>query len=224
MNETQRPSDTGPSTRTNPLTLDSTPAPVIPTPQGGTGVPPQSTVFPPQGGTGFPPLQGNPSFPTPQGTPSHGHPSDGPTPQDGTGRTFSSTLDQGLGQLQRSPLRRDSSRGVIGGVCAGIAERTGVSVVAVRAAAVVLALFFGTGIGAYLLAWALLPDQAGATHAEQAVRDGRPRSLIVLGLGTLALVGLLGWIFDSAFVPVLIAAGIVAYVVTRRKERRTPTA
>lgn len=179
---------------TNPLTLDGAAPPVIPTPQSGTGFPPP-----------------------------HGHTSYGHTPHDSTGRTFSSTLDQGLGQLQRSPLRRDSAHGVVGGVCAGIAARTGVSVVAVRAAAVFLALFFGTGIGAYLLAWALLPDQAGSTHAEQAVRGGRPRSLVILGLGTLALMGMLGWIFDSALLPVLLAAGVVAYVVTRRKERGTPT-
>lgn len=203
MNETQRPTGPSPSTQTNPLTLDDGPAPVIPAPQGGTG---------------YPTPQDGPGFPTWQPPTSHG-----PIPQDGTGRTFGSTLDQGLGQLQRSPLRRDSARGVIGGVCAGISERTGVSVVAVRAAAVLVGLFFGAGLGAYLLAWALLPDQAGTTHAEQAVRDGRPRSLVVLGLGALALMGILGWIFDSALIPALVAAGIVAYVVTRRRERRTVT-
>lgn len=212
MNDIQRPaspspnpSPTVPATSqpqsptpgTNLLNLDSGPAPVIPTPQRPTG------------------------FPPPQGHHAQGHHSQGHGPQDSTGRTFSSTLDQGLGQLQRSPLRRDSANGVIGGVCAGIAERTGVSVVGVRAAAVFFGLFFGAGLGAYLLAWALLPDQAGTTHAEQAVREGRPRSLVVLGLGTIALMGLLGWIFDSALLPVLIAAGVVAYVVTRRKERST---
>ena len=207
MNETQRPTGPSPTIPSNPLTLDSTPAPVIPIPQNG------------------------PGYLTPQGPTSYGAgpigrtgPAGSTGRQDGDGRTVRSTLDRGLGQLQRSPLRRDSTKGVIGGVCAGIAERTGASVVAVRMAAVFLGLFFGAGLGAYLLAWALLPDQAGATHAEQAVRDGRPRSLIVFGLGALALIGLLGWIFDSAVIPVLLAAGIVAYVVTRRKERRTPAA
>lgn len=221
MNETQRPAGPSPTTASNPLTLDSTAPPVIPTPvnpasQGGTGWPAS------RGTTGYPTPQDGPGYLTPQGPTSYGSGSGGP--QGGSGRTFSSTLDQGLGQLQRSPLRRDSSRGVIGGVAAGIAAHTGVSVVAVRAAAVFLALFFGTGIGAYLLAWALLPDQAGTTHAEQAVREGRPRSLVVLGLGTLALMGVLGWVFDSAVLPILVAAGVVAYVVTRRKEIKAPTA
>lgn len=129
-----------------------------------------------------------------------------------------SSLDRGFDVLRKAPLHRDTSHGVIGGVCAGIARRTGVSAAAVRVAAVALALFFGTGVGAYLLLWALLPDEAGTTHVEQGVKGGSGRSLAVLGLGALAGLGLLATIFDGLgwLVPAGIAAAVV-YVVMQKK-------
>lgn len=131
-----------------------------------------------------------------------------------------SSLDRGFATLKKAPLRRDTTRGVVGGVCAGIAGRTGVSVAAVRVAAVALALFFGTGVGAYLLLWALLPDQAGTTHAERGVKGGEASSLAVVGLGGLAALGILATIFDGIgwLVPAGLAAA-VAYVVLRKKGR-----
>lgn len=139
------------------------------------------------------------------------------SPQDDppNGRTTRSSLDQSFATLKRSPLHRNSAKGVLGGVCAGIADTTGLSVTAVRAAAIFLALFFGAGVGAYLLGWALLPDEAGRTHAEQAMRDGRPRSMVVLGLGAIALLGVLSWVFESW--GLLIAAAVVAFVVAKKK-------
>ncbi|MGD8150627.1 PspC domain-containing protein [Ornithinimicrobium sp. Y1694] len=148
----------------------------------------------------------------PQDTPPTGSPYGQPTTS--TRTPTGSRVDQGFATLQRSPLRRNSYRGIVGGVCAGIAESTGLSVVAVRAIAVVLG-FFGVGIGAYLLGWALLPDEGGRTHAEQAMKDGRARSMVVLGLGAFALLGVLSWIFKSW--PLLIAAAVVAFVVAKKK-------
>lgn len=141
----------------------------------------------------------------------------GPTPQpvDATGPTAPSTLDRGFDALRKAPLRRDSDNGVIGGVCAGVARRLDVSPTAVRVAAVALALFFGVGVGAYLLAWAALPDQGGRTHAEQAVRGGRPRSLVIVGLGLLAALGIASWVLDSW--PLLLVAAVVAVVVLKKK-------
>lgn len=140
---------------------------------------------------------------------------DRPTGHGPAGSSARSTLDQGFATLKRSPLHRNSTKGVLGGVCAGIADTTGLNVTAVRAAAVVMALVFGTGVGVYLLGWALLPDEGGRTHAEQAMRDGRPRSMVVLGLGAVALLGALSWVFDTwGF---LIAAAVVALVVAKKK-------
>ncbi|MFK5635708.1 MULTISPECIES: PspC domain-containing protein [unclassified Ornithinimicrobium] len=152
-------------------------------------------------------------------------------PSSGTGATSSnggpvpgpSSLDRGFATLRRSPLRRDSENGVLGGVCAGIARQSGLSVAAVRLFAVVLALFFGTGIAAYLVAWAALPDQGGRTHAEGALREGRGRSLVVLGLGALAAFGIVASILGETvrFLPLLLAVAVVGYVVSKRKGRST---
>lgn len=146
-------------------------------------------------------------------------PSDIPTYQPPTASqppsTGSSGLDRGFAALQKAPLRRDSAQGVLGGVCAGVANKLGVSPVAVRVAAVALAMLFGSGLAAYLIAWAVLPDESGSTHAEQAVREGRPRSLVVAGLALVAALGALGWVLDSWWP--LIAVAVVAFVVARKK-------
>ena len=198
-----------------PDSSGSTQPPVPPRP-----TPPQPTVQQPTDdvwGVQRPPALGPRPTGTPQDAPPYGgggsYGSSANNP--GGGR---SSLDRGFATLRKAPLHRDTSRGVVGGVCAGIAERTGVSVAAVRVAAVALALFFGTGVGAYLLLWALLPDQAGTTHAERGVKGGEASSLVVLGLGGLAGLGILATIFDGIgwLVPVGLAAA-VAYVVMRKK-------
>lgn len=90
--------------------------------------------------------------------------------------------------LRSLPARR-SDGAVLGGVCATLAERLGVSPVAVRLAAVLSVLFLGVGAGLYVLAWTLMPDGTGRTHLEEALRHGRARSLMVLVLGTFAAIG-----------------------------------
>ncbi|HPT84146.1 MAG TPA: PspC domain-containing protein [Limnochordia bacterium] len=47
----------------------------------------------------------------------------------------------------------------IGGVCGGIAEYLNVDPTIVRLIWAVLALFYGTGILAYILAWIIIPEQ-----------------------------------------------------------------
>ncbi len=142
----------------------------------------------------------------------------GATAASGWAASARPTLDRGLSALQRSPLRRNTRGGVVGGVASGIAARLGVSTAAVRVSAVLLSLFFGVGVGAYLLAWALLPDERGATHATQALHDGRPASLAVVGLAALPVLGFVAGAVGSAW-PLLLAAAAVAYVVSRRKGR-----
>lgn len=139
----------------------------------------------------------------------------GPTGPRSSRSAGSPHLDRGFATLRRSPLRRDTTRGVLGGVSAGIARRLDVSPNAVRLAAVVLALFFGVGAGAYLIAWAALPDDQGRTHAEQAVRDGRPASLAVVALAALPVLGVLVGVLGTAW-PVLLAMAVVAYMVAKK--------
>jgi phage shock protein C len=158
-----------------------------------------------------------------QGHGQQGHGQDGYGQQGPTGPTAggSSNLDRGLSALQKSPLRRDTTDGIIGGVAAGIAKRMNVSPAAVRIAAVALALFFGSGIAAYLIAWALLPDESGRTHLEQGVRGGSTNSLIVLALGGLAALGMVVSVLDGLrwLLPIAVTAGIVYYVVNAGRKK-----
>jgi phage shock protein PspC (stress-responsive transcriptional regulator) len=47
---------------------------------------------------------------------------------------------------------------LIAGVCAGLAERFGCSVIPVRILTVAATAFFGVSIGIYLLLWILIPS------------------------------------------------------------------
>jgi phage shock protein C len=155
-----------------------------------------------------------------QGQPGYGQPGHG---SHGAGSgPGSSHLDRGLSALQKSPLRRDTDAGIVGGVAAGIAQRLNVSTAAVRLATVALALFFGSGIAAYLIAWALLPDQSGRTHVEQGVKGGNAQSLIISVLAGLAALGMVASVLDGLgwLVPVLVTAGIVGYVVHAGKKKK----
>ena len=55
------------------------------------------------------------------------------------------------------PLRRDTSHRVIGGVCAGIARRYGISRSGLRLAFVLSCILPGPQVVAYLLLWILIP-------------------------------------------------------------------
>jgi phage shock protein PspC (stress-responsive transcriptional regulator) len=59
------------------------------------------------------------------------------------------------------PLRRDLQHKMLGGVCAGIARRYGLSVGALRLAFVVSCVLPGPQILAYVLLWALIPADRG---------------------------------------------------------------
>ncbi len=89
----------------------------------------------------------------------------------------------GLG-VQRSPNRW------MGGVCSGLAHRWGIDPVIVRGLTVVLTLFFGVGLLAYGVAWALLPEPDGRIHAQEAGRGHWSTGMS--GAVALAILGLLG--------------------------------
>jgi phage shock protein PspC (stress-responsive transcriptional regulator) len=64
--------------------------------------------------------------------------------------------------IPSAPVRRltlSATDRKINGVCGGIAEYFGIDATLVRVIAVVLALCFGGGLLAYLLAWAIMPKQ-----------------------------------------------------------------
>jgi phage shock protein PspC (stress-responsive transcriptional regulator) len=66
---------------------------------------------------------------------------------------------------------RDKSKGVVGGVCAGLSEYFGVAPALLRVIFALWALS-GSGIGAYIILWIILPDKATLGIPNQStVRD-----------------------------------------------------
>ena len=110
-------------------------------------------------------------------------------------------------------LRRDRDAGWIGGVAAGIARRFGIDVSLVRLAFVVATAAGGFGLGAYLLAWILIPSGEPGS-ARSRLPTGRAAVEVALGTGLLLLAALLTfralgiWFSDAVVWPlVLIASG-----------------
>ncbi|MEP6651449.1 MAG: PspC domain-containing protein [Lapillicoccus sp.] len=118
-------------------------------------------------------------------------------------------LDRFFDSLRRSSVTRSQDR-VIAGVCAGIAQRLGVSTTIVRVGAVILALL-GPGVFLYLLAWLLLPRYDGQLRIERAVRTGEGSSIVLLVVALLAIPLELGGHGHMGPWP-LIALGILAII------------
>jgi signal transduction histidine kinase/phage shock protein PspC (stress-responsive transcriptional regulator) len=95
-----------------------------------------------------------------------------------------------LGQSRaaaRPPLRRHPNRGVLGGVCAGLAEHFGVPVLIVRIVMVALVAVGGVAIAVYALAWTFVPVAPGSER-----RSGRweaLRQVLLIGAGTVVALG-----------------------------------
>jgi len=67
---------------------------------------------------------------------------------------------------------RDKTRGMIAGVCAGLADYFGVSPAVLRLGFVLLALAGGPGVVLYFILWIVLPEKAtAATQQGQTVRE-----------------------------------------------------
>jgi phage shock protein PspC (stress-responsive transcriptional regulator)/preprotein translocase subunit SecE len=116
-------------------------------------------------------------------------------------------------------LRRDSDRALIGGVCAGIANRLGIDPLIVRLAFVAAAVAGGWGILLYLLGWAFIPAEAGQGRPPvRRLTVGRKGWQVAIGIGFLVLSVMLlaregGLWFSDAFVwPVVLAAGGAALI------------
>ncbi len=73
-------------------------------------------------------------------------------------------------------LYRDKSKSMVGGVCAGLSEYFGVSPALLRVIFVLWALS-GSGIGAYIILWILLPDKAALDVAHSAAVQQNVREI-----------------------------------------------
>ena len=131
------------------------------------------------------------------------------------GPTVAMTTTSDAGR--RPALRRDPGRRVVGGVCAGIARRTGLDPLIVRVAFVVLAAAGGLGVILYLAAWIVVPSDTESSTADAVpvrIRTGRGAIEVALGVALL-LIGILLtlratgiWFSDAIVWPfVLLASG-----------------
>ena len=111
------------------------------------------------------------------------------------------------------PLRRDGERGVLGGVCAGIARRLGIEPLPVRVVALVLVFAGGIGVPLYLLGWAAMPVDSSTRGLG---RSRRSAVEVALGVGLLAVSAMLAlrgmglWISDAVTWPLALVAGGIA--------------
>ncbi|GAB3618598.1 hypothetical protein GCM10027416_31550 [Okibacterium endophyticum] len=81
--------------------------------------------------------------------------------------------------IRNSGLRRADDRW-LAGVCAGIAQRTGLDPMIIRGIAIVVALLGGPVFLAYAAGWALMPDARGNIHVERLFRGVFDPAIIVI--------------------------------------------
>ena len=113
-------------------------------------------------------------------------------------------------------LRRDGGRGLLAGICAGIAARYGIDLLLVRIAFVLAALGGGLGVAVYALLWLVLPKSQGPAAAgvqpARRVRTERASVQVALGVGLLLLSVLLTsrelglWFSDALVWPLFLVA------------------
>ncbi|HWD11299.1 MAG TPA: PspC domain-containing protein, partial [Solirubrobacteraceae bacterium] len=86
----------------------------------------------------------------------------------------------------RAPLGRHPDRGLIGGVCVGLAEHFGVDVTLTR---LVVAIFaaFGIGVALYALAWALIPVAPESEHRARPPGALHRAVLVIVAVGGLLI-------------------------------------
>ena len=108
-----------------------------------------------------------------------------------------SGLDGMFSTLRGFGVHRNTDDRWLAGVCSGIADRLGIDPLIVRGALIVLLFVGGIGGLAYLVAWALLPDQNGKILAEAALHgDGWGIALlIVIGIALVSNISDRWWLW-----------------------------
>jgi len=143
-----------------------------------------------------------------------------------TSESQRSGLDAFFSAVRGIGIRRRTDSKWVGGVCSGIADRLRIDPVVVRALLVVLIIFGGFGVAAYLIAWALLPDQQDRIAAERALRDGHAGSIVLLVIAAIALLGSFPWWFGHGgargFPWGLFVIGAVVWFVVHRSRSGRP--
>lgn len=132
----------------------------------------------------------------------------------------------------RPPLRRSRTDRKVAGVAGGLGAYLGIDPVILRILFVVLAIFGGSGLLLYLVAWLLVPEE-GTEHSEaqRFVDRNGTAALVILGVVAALLLiaasqSLRWWGFDSGLWPliVIVGVGLVVWYVLRQKPSTTPPA
>jgi phage shock protein PspC (stress-responsive transcriptional regulator) len=120
----------------------------------------------------------------------------------------------------RPPLRRSREDRKLAGVSGGLGRYFDVDPLIFRVLFVTLAVFGGSGLLLYAIAWLFIPDEGENESELQSLVNGRGSSRIVgaIVLGVLGLIALgnfahTGWGFGGF--AALVAIGLAVYLITR---------
>lgn len=81
---------------------------------------------------------------------------------------------QGTSSGQQKKLYRNTSNHIIGGVCSGISDYTGIDAVWIRLIFVLLTLVYLTGALVYVILWIVLPGTGQSRERKKVQRDEKP--------------------------------------------------
>lgn len=111
-----------------------------------------------------------------------------------------------------SPLARRRRGRVLGGVCAGLAARSGRPVGHIRAAFVTAGLVFGLGLLAYLASWLILPAEGedGEAPGARGIVLLAQASGALVALAALAALGAVATVFGFGWAVVAVGAAVLA--------------
>ena len=98
-------------------------------------------------------------------------------------------LDGFYTALRRPGIVRRSDGRWFAGVATGLARWLGVDPLVVRAGFILFSIFFGMGVALYLVLWLLMPDERGEIHVERALKHGEGRSIFLLVVTAMAVLG-----------------------------------
>jgi phage shock protein PspC (stress-responsive transcriptional regulator) len=125
----------------------------------------------------------------------------------------------------RPPLERLRDDRWVAGVCSGVARTLGIDTTIVRVAAVLLMIFGGLGIAAYLVAVLLVPEEGEQEPLLRRALDGeqRPLAIALAVLTVIALFSIDPWPFDHGhfFFPLIIGASVVGIFAIARSHGDT---
>ncbi len=120
-----------------------------------------------------------------------------------------SGLDGFYDALRRPGVMRADDDTWFAGVCVGLARWLGVDALVVRAAFVLLAVFFGMGVALYLVLWLLMPKENGDLSVERALKYGDGGAITLLVATCISVFSGAPW-FGGGDVRGLRALGFVA--------------